>query len=247
MKKWKKILIGLGSILLILIIGVFIYIGNYYKADSNISEKIANGVSINTKEDKYIELKIQGEQSDIGYIFYPGGKVEEYAYVPFMSKIAKDGVTVYIVSMPANLAVLDKNKGEKVIEDHPEIKHWVIGGHSLGGAMATEFVKNHKDKIEGLILYGAYPLDKNDMSSFNIRVASMWGSSDMVVNKDKLNSTKKNLPKDTVFHEIYGGNHGNFGNYGNQKGDGEATITKEQQQEECAKISLEIIKNTKSK
>ena len=40
------------------------------------------------------------------------------------------------------------------------------------------------------------------------------------------------LPEDALTYVIDGGNHANYAYYGEQKGDGEATITREEQQEE---------------
>ncbi len=59
--------------------------------------------------------------------------------------------------MPLGLAVLDWDKALEVIEAHPEIRTWVIGGHSLGGAMAARFASRHPDTISGLVLWAAYP------------------------------------------------------------------------------------------
>ena len=41
--------------------------------------------------------------------------------------------------------------------------------------------------------------------------------------------------------EISGGNHAYFGNYGEQKGDGKATITREEQQKIAVKEIMEFI------
>ena len=38
---------------------------------------------------------------------------------------------------------------DKIINDFPEIEQWYIAGHSLGGAMASSYASEHKDKIDG--------------------------------------------------------------------------------------------------
>ena len=53
--------------------------------------------------------------------------------------------------------------------------------------------------------------------------------------------TKDRLPPGTVFVEVQGGNHAFFGDYGEQGGDGVATITREQAQEQIRAASLELV------
>ena len=54
------------------------------------------------------------------------------------------------------MAIFDANAAEDVIAQFPEIQHWYIAGHSMGGAMASKFVSEHPDQVDGLILMGAY-------------------------------------------------------------------------------------------
>ena len=42
-----------------------------------------------------------------------------------------------------NLAVLDLNAAKGIPEQYPQIKHWYIGGHSLGGSMAASHAANN--------------------------------------------------------------------------------------------------------
>src|SRR3954453_23930335 len=70
-----------------------------------------------------------------GFVLYPGAKVPAKAYAPLARLIAERGYLVVIPSMPFNFAVFDPNAADGVINDHPEITVWAVGGHSLGGAM----------------------------------------------------------------------------------------------------------------
>ena len=105
--------------------------------------------------------------------------------------------------------------------------HFYIGGHSLGGAMAANYAAKHPDKIEGLVLLAAYsskPLPED------LSVLSVYGSEDGVLNRNKYEENKANLPADYQEIEIAGGNHAQFGNYGKQRGDGTASISAQEQQ-----------------
>lgn len=169
-------------------------------------------------------------------IFYPGGLVDEQAYMLYARKLAAQKIGVVICSMPYDLAVLGKNKASEVIKRYPDIKHWYMAGHSLGGAMAGSYLKDHAENFEGLILLAAY--STADLSDTNLKVLSLYGSEDQVMKRDKYAKYFNNLPNVTEI-VIEGGNHSGFGNYGHQKGDGEPLITQQQQME----ITVESIVN----
>lgn len=46
------------------------------------------------------------------------------------------------------------------------------------------------------------------------------------------------LPPDTVYYTVEGGNHAQFGDYGHQKGDGEPSISEEDQLKQTVKTLL---------
>ena len=51
----------------------------------------------------------------------------------------------YLSLYPLDLAVIGGNKADKIKEDFPD-SDYVIGGHSLGGVMASRYAnKNHSD------------------------------------------------------------------------------------------------------
>ena len=84
--------------------------------------------------------------------------------------------------MPFNMAIFNKNAANKIIEQYPNIKHWYICGHSMGGAMASSYVSKNKDKVDGLILLGSYIYgDVSDKDALTI-----YGSLNTSVKKEKL-------------------------------------------------------------
>src|SRR5512135_3882355 len=118
------------------------------------------------------------QPADTGLIFYPGGLVDPAAYAPLMKQISDQGIMTVIVPMPLDLAIFGVNKANDVIAAYPEIKHWIIGGHSLGGSMAAEFVKGHPAAVEGIAFMAAYPADTTNLSALPIKVVSVHGSND---------------------------------------------------------------------
>ena len=116
---------------------------------------------------------------------------------------------------------------EKYREIYPSIQEWYMGGHSLGGAMAAEYVSKHVDEFDGLYLFAAY--STADLSDSDLRVFSVYGSEDGVLDMDKYRKYRSNLPEDTYEYVIDGGCHSYFGSYGLQKGDGTPDVAFEEQ------------------
>ena len=144
-----------------------------------------------------------------------------------MAELAKKGILCVLIKMPFRLAVFDINAADGIQEQYPEIKNWYIGGHSLGGSMAASYVSKHQNKYKGLILLGSY--STADLSNSKFNVLSIYGSEDKILNKDKYEENRSNLPKDFTEIIIDGGNHAQFGMYGAQDGDGKATISNGEQ------------------
>lgn len=79
-----------------------------------------------------------------------------------------------------------------------------------------------------------------DLASSGLRVLSIYGDQDGVLNLTSYQKYRKNLPADLVEIILAGGNHAGFGNYGPQQGDGSATMTPEQQQQKTAEAVAEF-------
>ena len=158
-------------------------------------------------------------------VFYPGGNVEPTAYLPLLMALAEDGVDCFLVKMPLDLAVF-RMEAAAPIQDAYDSDRWYIGGHSLGGAGAAIYAARHPDRLSGLVLLAAYatkPLDEG------LSVLELHGSEDGVLNRKKLEEGRQYLPASAISEELPGGNPAQFGAYGPQKGDGVATVSREQQ------------------
>jgi len=228
--KNKKTILCLTSVLLAIVIvfgGFFIYVQDYYRADfESIEAFVADYDVKKTVIDDGITT-FGNEDAPYGFIFYPGGKVEHTAYEPLLTAVAAGDVFVVLLEMPFHLAVLDMNAAEGIVDLFPKIGQWYIGGHSLGGSMAAYFAQSHGDSIKGLVLLGAY--SSVDLSDTDLTVLSLYGSEDGVMNREKYDSYRANLPDDLTEIVLAGGCHAYFGMYGEQKGDGQATLTPEEQ------------------
>ena len=215
----RKWLVAGGILLLILAIlmGAFLwYVSDYYRAENVALEVMAQGSGITVQDN--LTILSSTYPTDTAIIFYPGAKVEAEAYLPLLDQIRQTGVTCILVHMPFNMAIFNADAAEEVISRFPEIQHWYVAGHSMGGAMASKFASDHPDQVDGLILMGAYIYgDYPDEKTLTI-----YGSLNQSV-EDHIDYTENIV-------EIEGGNHAQFGNYGPQKGDPPAEISAEEQQ-----------------
>ena len=123
--------------------------------------------------------------------------------------------------------------------DSYEYDHWYLAGHSLGGAMAASYASGHLESLNGLALLAAYPTKSLKSDSFS--VLSIYGSEDGVLNMEKVEKGKSQMPADYTEICIEGGNHARFGNYGEQKGDHTAEISREEQQKQTVDAILGLL------
>lgn len=88
-----------------------------------------------------------------------------------------------------------------------------------------------------MILLGSYATA--DLSDTDLEVLSVYGSEDTVLNREKHDKNKSNLPDDFTEVILDGGCHAWFGMYGAQDGDGTPAITVEEQ----IRLTVESIVN----
>ena len=217
-RKLRISLISLLAVLILLAGGFYIYTLDYYRADDTAHQTlVSNNSTIKIQDGMTVFYPPSEVDMQSGFFFYPGGKVEAQAYAPLLQALSGRGITSVLIPMPFNLAVFGVNKADRVFAALPGIRNWYVGGHSLGGAMASSYAGKHAEKLAGLILLGAYPLNDADMPTL-----ALYGTYDNGLDMQKLRGAQ--------FTEIKGGNHAYFGNYGDQKGDGTALITRTEQQ-----------------
>lgn len=215
----KKWLVAGGILLLILVLltGLFFwYVSDYYRAEDVALAVMEQDSGITVQDN--LTILSPTYPTDTAIIFYPGAKVEAEAYLPLLDQIRQLGVTCILVHMPFHMAIFDADAAEDVIAQFPEMQHWYIAGHSMGGAMASKFASDHPDQVDGLILMGAYIY--GDYSAE--KTLTIYGSLNQSV-EDHIDYTENIV-------EIEGGNHAQFGNYGPQRGDLPAAISAQEQQ-----------------
>jgi hypothetical protein len=242
---WLRILLAVSGLLVTLMLGFVIWGSVPAGPMPEAMNALQSDDRVTVTEDAWLTFWPANIQPVTGFIIYPGGRVDYRAYAPAAHQIAEKGYLVVIVPMPLNLAVFNPNAAMKVISAHPEIQVWVVGGHSLGGAMAANFVYTHPNQVDGLVLWAAYPAGSNDLSGADIQVVSISATLDGLSTPDKITASIPLLPSSTTWVEIEGGDHAQFGWYGDQPGDNPATITRDEQQARVVQATVALLETLK--
>jgi len=233
-KRRKRILCALLALFAALCLAFFAYCAAYYRAQPQALDALQSSgrVTVTAEDTGWF---FDGPGSKDLLVFYPGGKVEETAYAPLMRSLAEEGVDACLVKMPFRLAVFGTARADEALEEHGAYERVCVGGHSLGGAMAAAYAAEHPGQLDGVVLLAAYsakPLPAE------LPVLLIRGSEDGVLDREKYERNKSLLgtAQEIV---IPGGNHGGFGSYGHQKGDGEASLTAQEQQAQTVRAILD--------
>jgi len=234
-KIFKITLIAIPSLLLVMIIGLYVYSRGSYTSLPEMDEALAllDNSTFKYYEDRD-EIRYTVENPKKNIIIIPGGLVEPDSYCYLAALLAKEGYNVVIAKAVFNLAILNPWIGREFISDSLEN---IVIGHSLGGVTASS-VFSGMDEIESFVFLGSYPI--KDVSS--AKTLFLEAEFDLGMDPAALEDSMKFVNEDTnirIF--IEGGNHAQYGWYGPQKGDGEAELTTLEQQHLVAELILEFI------
>ena len=194
---------------------------------------------ITVLNDGSVELKPGSgtEAKSTGFIFYVGAQILPEAYIPLLARLTEAGYFCSIPKLPFQMANLKPDAAAAVMEAHPEMENWYVGGHSMGGLTVAGFAADNADKVKGIVLLAAYPM--RDLSAFKLPVLSIYGDRDGVLNKKRYEAFLAEAPAELEEHILPGGNHAQFGDYGLQPHDNEAAISDEEQQAATAELLLD--------
>ena len=237
--KYKKLWIIILCIISVGLIGFGIYLGDYYPANDQALEALVSSDKVTVREQKDGSIVFEPHEPTVGFIFYPGGKVEHKAYAPLMHRLAEEGVQCILIKMPFRVAIFDVNAADGIREQYPEIERWYLGGHSLGGKIAASYIAEHEGEYVGLCLLASYSME--DLSAMDLESLSVYGTQDKVLNMENYKRYRTKLPSDTIEQVIDGGCHAYFGSYGEQDGDGVATMLPEEQQSIAAEAVIDVM------
>lgn len=242
MKTWQKVLLAVVVVLLLAVAGFLVWAYTPLGPMPEALTALESGATVDVTTTPWYTFQPTGESRSTGLIIYPGGRVDPRSYAPTARAIAEQGYPVVLVPMPLNLAVFGIDRAAGVMSAMPEVEQWAIAGHSLGGSMAANFIRNNPDAMDGLALWASYPAGGDDLSGrLDLAATSIYGTADGVASMEDVLGGAPLLPPDTVWVPIEGGNHAQFGWYGPQSDADVATISREEQQAQIIAATLALL------
>ena len=235
-RTWRWVLLVIMAVVLAVLIWFLIPLGPLEGTHAS----LVSSEQVLVDDDPWLSFT-PVEGSTTGFIWYPGARVNPQSYAPAARELAEAGYLTVIVPMPLNMAILSPNRATAVIEAHPEIETWAVGGHSLGGAMAAQYANTRRTTIQGVVLWGAYPGVNTSLRNGGQAVLTVYGTRDCVKTPEEVLAAATRLPEDAVFVPIEGGNHTQFGWYEGQPGSCQASISLEEQQRQAIDAVLEFL------
>lgn len=190
-------------------------------------------------EMKRVTQDAKGEtvQPQVGLVFVPGARVDPRAYANILRPVAEAGYLVAVVKPAYGFALPNSSQPDSVIQNHPEIRYWAVGGHSLGGVAASSYADDHP--VTGLLLYASYPA--SELARNDLIATSVSGSADGLATPGDIAEAKPKLPEATRYVVVDGGIHAFFGDYGDQPGDGTPGISREDAQAQIQQATVALL------
>lgn len=204
---------------------------------------LSGGIRVETTPNHLLLAPVETAEVPVGtgLVFYPGARVDPRAYVTLLAPVVQAGHPVVVVKPPLGFALLDVDAARRAVEDYEawvdteiEPERWAVGGHSVGGVAASDFVLDSAEshagrgtgtEVVGLVLWASYPA--GSLAETELAVLAISGTRDALTTPEEIDESRDLLPPDTEFVVVDGANHAQFGDYGDQRGDGEAAISDE--------------------
>lgn len=212
----------LGAVIVAAVVGIVVWsqVGVYQAESEPLAAVRADPAIEITDDGAAVVMAPTGGDTQTGLVFIPGAKVDPWAYASKLSGlVADEGLTVVITKPWLNLAFFDLRPLSTFTDLAPDVSHWLVGGHSLGGVRACMMAGD----ADGLVLFASYC--SADLAGSGLPVLSLAGSEDGLSTPDKIADAAPKLPADATFVEIEGAAHSSFGDYGPQDGDGTPSIS----------------------
>ena len=233
MKKFLKY--ALGGLVAVLLLAVA---GFWYWAQSSVARPAPDAMAalqsderVVVEDGKYVVFSPAGAEPTTGLILYPGAACDVRGYAPVLRRVAERGYLVVGVPMPLNMAILAPDRADDVRAAFPEVRRWVIAGHSMGGAMAAHYAHGHPDDLAGVILWDAYPAEVNPLGDIRFPVWHIHRATAVGRAPEKLERMRHLFPVTSTWVPVPGGIHMQFGSFlgGGYKEEWTATITVQEQ------------------
>ncbi|MFB9327442.1 alpha/beta fold hydrolase [Paenibacillus aurantiacus] len=185
-------------------------------------------VRVSSSSDWWLLEPAHGARKSPGVIVYPGLLADAAGYSPWARMLAERGYPVYLVKMPLNFSPLAPGRASRIMNEHPG-ERFVIGGHSLGGAVAAQYAARHRDDIQGLFLIASFVDREAGKDIRGLPVLQVAATKDGIVTLNISDREREQLPGSTEYVNIRGGNHQQFASYAEEWADYPPAISEAEQ------------------
>ncbi len=235
-RRWLSIL---GAVVFIAFTIVAFWLKPFGATDVALDAMEGSATVSVTQDWSRILMEPIGSDPLAGLVFYPGARVDARAYANILTPVVEAGYRVVIVKPPLGIAFFSTSYAGNWVDDDTAIGRWAVGGHSLGGVVASTSEDSYGE-IVGLVLYASYPSsDISDRSG--LAVSSIYGTNDGLAEPERIRASASDLPPTAVLVPIEGGIHSDFGDYGPQPGDGQPGITRSEAQAQIIEATLALM------
>jgi pimeloyl-ACP methyl ester carboxylesterase len=162
-----------------------------------------------------------------------------------LRRVAEAGYLVVDVRMPLDMAVLSPNRALDVEPAFPDVTHWALLGHSMGGAMAGYFVHAHPDAVDGLVIWDSYPPDSSSLAGLHKPVWHIHRATREGAPPESFTTRRGLFPPDSHWVPIRGGIHMYFGAFtgGGYVEDWPPLISRETQHEQVVAATVDALRD----
>ena len=208
-------------------------------ASDDVIPALESHTDVRVSLDDPVTFRPASDTPRAGIVFYQGGRCDPLAYAPVLRPLAAAGYLVCIPQMPLRLAVLSMQRAGDIMAANSTVKDWVIGGHSMGGAMAAAFVHKNPGAVKGLFFLASYASSMHAMPDSTLPMAMIYGTHDTITRKSEFEASYERLPAHTMFVPVEGGDHYQFGSFAGAVNT--ATINREEQQRQTVEALLKFL------
>ncbi len=214
-KTAKRVIAGILIVLLIPVL-LIVWLGVTKQAvpgpeAMELLEQIDTNAAVEVEYGDWFVVQPAHVKPTAGLVIYPGAHSAVRGYVNVMAQLAEAGYLAVATKMPLGYAFLAPERIEDVYEAYPEIEHWFLAGHSLGGAMAGSYAYEHGDKLAGLAFWDAYPPSYHSLADSDVPTMLLYRATLDGEPEQKFHEKRPLFPKATDWVPIRGGDHGQFG------------------------------------
>ncbi|PYI38669.1 hypothetical protein CVS30_08915 [Arthrobacter psychrolactophilus] len=150
-----RVLRGIGLVASCAVLALIWWLVPYGAASPALAAMTSDETFTVTESASQIVMTPTSTPSEVGVFFQPGALVDARAYAAVLRALAESGHVVLIPKQPFGIAFLSTRAFTSAQTQHPPVARWVLGGHSLGGAVtandAQAFSKDPASPVAGVI------------------------------------------------------------------------------------------------